>query len=306
MTGTERIRRSSRLGVALVALGLVGSGCLPGDERPEPGSLFVTAGPNQATANGFATPDGWDVTFDRFVTAVGHVRLSKSSCNPYGEPHYTWLFDFTEAEREKVALIYALGDCGLEFDFRPPDYDSPLGAGATAADKTFMRVPASDAFGTDQRIAVIARGSAERGGVTKRFDWHFRHRYEIKECPSASGDGFVSDVTLEGGDELTLHIIVRAEELFRQAAIDEAPLHFDRFAEADADGDGAITLDELIEVDAPLDNGLGGTGGADAGAPDGGSAAATLSLAELVYLHLLGRIMLLEGGGTCAAEHEDH
>ncbi|MBW2529104.1 MAG: hypothetical protein JRI23_33310 [Deltaproteobacteria bacterium] len=293
-------RRRAVTSTALLLAALGTTSCLPGDERPEPGRLFVTAEPNDATREGFTTPDGWTVRLERFVTSVGQIRLSEDSCNAYGEPHYTWLFDFAVAGRAKAGLIYARGDCSMEFDFRWPGFDSPLGPGATVQDREFMRIRGSDAYATDQPVSLIVRGAAARGPTTKRFDWLFRHRYELTDCPATDGEGLVSHLELQGGDELQRRIVVRAEELFRSADFDEAPLHFDAFAEADADGDDRLTFAELADVPAPDATGLGAGGAAPA--PPAGE---DLSLADLVYERLLGRIMLLDGGGTCEAELEN-
>ena len=281
------------------------AGCLPADDRPEPGSVFVTVEPSPATKEGFTTADGWTVSFERFLTAVGDVGVSSAeggSCVEYNDPHYQWLIDFTIAGREKVALVYALGDCSMEFSVRPPsDDDTLLGPGGSEGDIVSMRVRGSDDFAGDERTAVLVRGHATRAGVTKRFDWAFRHRYELTDCPHPSGAGFVSDIVLQGGDALELGIVMRGEELFRRLNEDDAPLEFDRVAGADADGDGSVTLVELSVVDAPpeLDvEALKSEYPIDTPPPDD----VLPTMADLVYLLLLPRIGRFAGGGACEAE----
>jgi hypothetical protein len=295
--GWLRRGRDTAAAAGVLWWGLLGTGCLPGDERPEPGSLFVTAEPSEATAAGFVTPDGWTIRFDRFVTAVGQLRLSEDSCNAYGEARYAWLFDFAVAEREKVGLVYGLGTCSLEFDFRPPSFNSPLGPGVTEQDRELMGRTGSDAYTTDQRVAVIVRGQAQRAGETKRFDWTFRHRYELTRCAADEGATSPSTVEFRAGERVTRQIVVRAEELFRRAAEDDAPFHFDPLTTADADGDGSITIGELNEVDAPPDD--------NGEAPDETDDGTPLSLADLIYRRLLPRVLYLAGGGTCEAELEN-
>jgi hypothetical protein len=284
---------------------LITAGCLPADDRPEPGSVFVTVEPSQATKEGFTTADGWTVTFDRFLTAVGDVNVHSAeggSCIDYNDPHYQWLIDFTVAGREKVALVYALGDCSVEFSVRPPsDDDTLLGPGGSEQDIVSMRVRASDDYSEDERIAVLVRGHAERAGISKRFDWAFRHRYELTDCEHPSGAGFVSDIVLQGGDALGLDIIVRGEELFRQLNQDDAPLQFDRMAAADADGDGSVSLTELAEVDGPpeLDvEELKSELPVEAAPAEDEQP----SMADLVYGLLLPRIARFAGGGECEVE----
>ncbi len=64
-------RRASLVASAIAVL----CGCLPADNRPEPASLRVHASPSDATLAGFSSQDGWEVRFERFVCALGDVRL---------------------------------------------------------------------------------------------------------------------------------------------------------------------------------------------------------------------------------------
>jgi hypothetical protein len=263
----------------------------------------VTAEASPATAAGFDSADGWRIHFERFVTGVGDVRLHdapdgpREACNDYAETHYEWLFDFTVVSaNEKVGLAYGLGPCSVEFRFREPSDDTLLGPGVTSSDVAFMRARATDAYADDERAAVVAIGVAERGGVEKRFEWVFRRSYELRECPDETTGGYVSVRELVGGEAHTFAVQVRGEELFRRAPEDEAPFSFDRYAAADADADGRITLEELAEVEIPADD-LG----------EGGAAAALEmpTLADLVYTTLLPRIARFAGGGACDAELRD-
>jgi hypothetical protein len=303
-----------RLSNAALCLALVAAaGCLPGDERPEPASLLVSAQPSEATAGGFTTADGWTVRFDRFVTALGDIRLhgapdghggdDDATCNDYAETHYEWLFDMTVAHGVKVGLAHGLGTCSIEFSFRSPSNDTVLGAGATPSDLAFMLERGTDAYADDERASLVVSGTASRGDVEKRFRWVFRHRYELDECPNESGQGYVSVLGMQGGEALTRSIVVRGEELFRAYPDDDAPFLFDRFAQADGgaedDGDGMITLEELDDVEAPRIRGLGGLSGPS---PPGVGGAQGPSMRVLVYILLLPRIARIAGGGMCLAE----
>jgi hypothetical protein len=293
-----------------VAFALLCTGCLPGDLRPEPGSIYVTAQPSEGTARGFATPDGWNVTFDRFVTAVGSVGLHGApdamgggeTCNEYSGAHYDWLFDFTVAQNEKVGLVYGLGLCSVDFEIRPPSDDGLLGPGTTELDRALMRIRATDDYAKDERVSLMVRGQAQRDGVTKTFEWIFRRRYDLEECATVSEDGFVSVIDIGGAEEHTLAVEVRGEELFRMGPDDEAPLQFDLFAHADADNDGAVTMDELSVVDAPeLELGESPAVGVDSAASEPEEPP---TLADLVYDKLLPRIARFAGGGACKAEED--
>ncbi|HTJ84593.1 MAG TPA: hypothetical protein VL400_22895, partial [Polyangiaceae bacterium] len=270
------LRLLGPLGVAALFLGL---DCLPADTRPEPSTVHVTAVASDETANGFTTADGWSISFERFVTALGDVRLddpegSDGVCNAYYETHYEWLFDFTKTGREKVGVVYGLGTCSISYRFRGPDTDAVLGAGATSDDLATMSVEASDAYADEARTTLVVRGTATRRDRRETFEWRFRRSYRVDQCPSATREHFASVLDLESGDTHDLGIAVRGQELFRLGLTDDAPLQFDLYAAADIDADGTVTLDELAAAEAPegLRSGGVGGGGAAGGGGIGGAA----------------------------------
>jgi len=309
----------------MLTVGLLALGCLPGDERPEPGELFVAAEPSAATKDGFTTSDGWTIVFDRVLMTVGHVFLEEDSnseftgssgppCNMYTRGGYNRLFDFPAIDREKVAVVFGLGTCAVSFGLFPPSEDTLLGPGVRSVDVTYMQErSASDDY--DDAVIAIVRGRSTDGQVEKRFNWSFAGAHSARECLTTgslgggSGDeppGVVSIVELHGGQSSSLTLEARAEELFRVAPHDDEPLHFDRFAEADADSDGVITLDELDEVDAPTPTieGAGiaggtGTGGSSTIAPPNDS---EISLLDLVKYGLVPKMVRIKGGGPCLTD----
>ena len=274
------------LALPLLLLLAPASGCLPGDTRPAPQSLLVTAEPSPATEAGFETADGFRVEFERLVLALGSVDFEEddASCNSYAEAYYDRLFDFAVAGREKVGTVYGLGTCRVEFRLRSPSADALLGPGATPADKVFMRTRASDPYAEAENASVLATGAATRGDVRKRFGWVFRRSYEITDCEGQGGEGLATTVLLREGESGELPLEVRGEELFREGPDDSAPLLFARIASADADRDGVVTLDELPLV------------------PSFTVPEATDSLARVVYEDLLPRLVRVRGGGACRTE----
>ncbi|MCC6527186.1 MAG: hypothetical protein IT373_31345, partial [Polyangiaceae bacterium] len=250
--------------------------------------------------------DGWTVGFERFVAAIGNLRLEgdrdafTSSCNAYSSPSYDRTFDFAVLpEPAKVALAWGLGRCSVAYRVRSPSFDTLLGSGVTPTDVALMRVRGDDAYEAGKRVVLYAQGQAVRGGVEKRFAWVFRRGFALDRCLASSGSGYLSVLELAAGDAPRLGVVVRGEELFRRAPDDAAPLHFDRYAAADADGDGAITFAELAAVAAPSDDpwpddASDGTGEQPATPPE--------TLADLVYRFLLPRVTRMVGGGVCQAE----
>jgi hypothetical protein len=78
-------------------------------------------------------------------------------------------------------------------------------------------------------------------------------------------------------------------------------------ADADADGDGVVTMDELSKAPPPVvGSGELGPGGSSPDAGDGGptdaGAEAPTTLEALVYNDLLKRVLRVAGGGACEEE----
>jgi len=284
----------------LNTLGLVG--CLPGDHRPEPASIYMAVEPSVAVLAGHTTDDGWTIRYERFVTALGDVRLSNEECTAYGETHYEWLFDFAAVtESHKVGLAYALGKCSVSYRMRGPSDDTVRGGGVTANDVRLMRIEESDEHAERQEMTLWAIGKATQGDVTKRFEWKFRNAYKLSKCqqPTDPEARHITNMTLEGGQMRAFSVTIRPEELFREQPDDDAPVLFDAYAAADTDGDGWVTLEELDEVPADPDA-LADESYEHLDEFDGLEDDA--SLADYVYQVLLPRVSRLVGGGVCLAK----
>lgn len=261
----------------------------------------MTASPSPATRDGFTSEDGWEVRFERVITALGDIRLEDAeregakACNAYGETRYDWLFDLKVVGEEKVGLVFGLGDCQVRWRVRTPSSDGVLGLGATTSDRERLRELGSDAYSEDERTAVQVIGAATRGGVEKRFEWLLRRGFELQRCPEDATLSATNELTFSADSEQTMRVEVRAEELFRAGPSDNESLLFEPFAAADADGDGDLTLEELgaaapppTEVTFPAEDDL------HPGPP--------ASLADLVYEHALPRLTRVRGGPACSTE----
>lgn len=251
---------------------------------------------------GFKTSDGWSVTFERAIASLGSIDFDLDTCIEYGEAHYRRVIDYAVADRERLAIIHGLGECGVEFRIDSPSDDSLLGAGVSEADLALMRTEASDPYAEDARVSLWVRGRATKAGVTKSFDWKFRHGYELNHCQNPGGGRFVSEVDLQSGQTLAWTIEVRVEEVFRVATDDRAPIELDALAAADADDDGKITFEELAVAPAPVSEFPSAPP-----EPDHDDEPVELdgTYGSLIYEALFPRVVRLMGGGPCAAELRD-
>jgi hypothetical protein len=238
------------------------TGCLPGDTRPEPARVYVTAAASDTSVNGFTTDDGWTIRFERVLTSLGNVSLEGEECNEYSGSGYDRLFDFTLPGAQKLGEAYGLDKCDIEFRLRSPSDEALLQQGVTKQDLEFMReldlenleLPDNlPLFGGGlPRTGVYVRGSATRGDIEKRFEWKFViRRYELSNCENPADGSTTSVAQLKSGDDLRLAITFHPDELFREGIEISDLRRFEIFANADTDGDGAITLIEMGAVPAP-------------------------------------------------------
>ena len=292
--------------IARLALcALLASGCLPADDRPEPGSVLVNVARSDVATQGFDTDDGWHVSFDRFVLAIGDMSLTGDNCVDYSVAHYDRLYDAAKADTSKASLHYGLGDCTIQFSIRAPSDTALLMAGVTDADRSFMNTdaPGIDPKSGKTRVALMVVGRAEQGLETKRFSWLLRGGHRVGACYTPARDGNLSEIQLNAGDAYERELEVRPEELFRITPSTQARIEFGRFAQADADGDGSVTLEELAKVTVPaapiaadLADELPGKSAAQVAAVVGQP-----TLASLVSNILSGRVVAFAGAGECVA-----
>ena len=289
--------RRSALAASFV-LPLLASACLPDDTRPTPGSVYVTTEASSTTLEGLVTSDGWDISFRRILAGVGNMELEGPGCNSYSEARYSRLFDFTvAAEPQKVGLAYGLGDCDLQLAMRTPSDDALLGIGVTADDVERMRLEELDPWIDEpERTSVYVLGTAARDGIEKQFEWTFRERYRIDNCEPGPNGELGSELDITGQQALLLTVVLHADELFRASDAQDAELRFDDLADADADGDGLVTLLELDELIAPPSVEI---------QADEGATATETSVAELIYDTLVPRMARFAGGGPCKPHDDD-
>ncbi|MEW6431260.1 MAG: hypothetical protein AB1730_07095 [Myxococcota bacterium] len=245
-----------RLGWLMVLL--LAAGCGPGV-----GTLSVTTWGeayiedgipvDSAQVTGFV--DGWTVKYERFLVVLGEFSLAKKTgeqgpkqqaagivnlVKPGPVELFSWK-DVPAAKWDRVS--YGIG----------PAKSSATGIGAIdASDVERMKTGG---------LAVYVEGSATKNGTSKRFAWGFANDTLYDECTNMDyGDG----VTIPTGGQEVVQLTIHGDHFFYDdLESPEAKLRFQALADADADADGAITLDELAAVQlTSLPLGQYGTGSA--------------------------------------------
>jgi hypothetical protein len=175
--------------------------------------------------------DGWRAQFTRFLVAVDEIDAD-------GEPvpgqHVFDLSQSSGGDGHDVAMLAMPAGTVETLSYRI----APAGAGAEVGNATDADV----AILRDGGWSIWVEGTAERGAETKTFEWGFATSTRYSPCETGQ--------TLEDGGTATSQITIHADHLFYDDLDSEAPnVAFDLVAAADADTDGAVTLDELAATD---------------------------------------------------------
>jgi len=305
------MRRILTLSILACVAGAVAAGglgafaaCVPADRRPAPGTLTMTVSPSPAVANGVVTADGWAIGFDRVLVAIGNTGLGET-CAVYGEANYDRILDVTKQSGQKLGILHGIGQCDVDFRLEGPSVDALLGEGVTPDDKTRLRTPGGDHYVPLGGIAADIAVSATRGGVTKRFQLSVRSRIRYRDCTLVADSGLLA-VDLQSNVDLTYDLRVEAEAVLRDDVDAAAPLRFDPFANADTNGDGLVTLEELraVPIATVRDGGAFEAGTYeldDAGAVTRGAPIVIETLGDYVYQLLAPTLVRYRDTGTCVA-----
>lgn len=251
--------------------------CGPGE-----GTVAVTAWGEERAYNGFTAEqtDGWTITFDHWYTVIEDITLSDPQ---RGDALATaagpFLVDWAALEDpEPVTTLTARAgraDVGFAFDVAGQRAD---GVGDVTADE----LAPLEAGG----FVHLVQGSATDGERTLTFSWGLDTAVSYELCRNGLDD--TPGLAIVEGETVGLQLTMHTDHLFwDEMGTEEAALTFGALAEADANGDGDISLAEL-EQRSTLEAGYE-TGGFDL--PD---LATYLSFAAAQAGHV-------NGGGLCQA-----
>lgn len=308
--------KTNRLQLSLLACTSLLTHCLPADTRPEPGRVYVDAelapelqAPLPESAAEFTTEDGYTVTLDTLQASIGNLELDGDDCNSYSEARYRRVLDFLQPGPMKVAQVFGLNDCQLNYSVTVPDADAVLGPAVTEEDRALMStasVPVSSPAGvtTAKGMALHIRGRLRKGGVNITFDWGFSEAINFRECKRpADGDptfALEDHLPLIGGETTAVTLVVEPRNLFvaRKSLVPPLQVGADGLVTDEQD---AVSLAQFIAA-------ADATQGNDNGRVDLDELSATSvpglsgSLAELLRTQGYPSMFLFAGRGLCSLQ----
>lgn len=248
-------RRSSKGAIAL-ALSLASSACGGDGEGPVEitawGEAFIEEG-----IDGADFADGWSAQFDTFLIVLGDVTLAHAD-GGQAELGRMVLFDLVRPGPHPVGTTEPLEARNWErVGYRMGVADETTTAHGSAS---------SDALTLMQQggYSLYVEGSATDGTTTKTFAWGFSEAVRYERCVDVGGGQEIDGLVVAAGATTSMQMTIHGDHFFYDdLQSGEAELRFQNLADADADGDGEVTLEELFDVplaNLPPDRGPYGVG----------------------------------------------
>ncbi|WP_437996266.1 hypothetical protein WMF26_34840 [Sorangium sp. So ce185] len=203
--------------------------------------------------------DGWSIRYEKFLFVLRNVTVADREGNVGARMEGSILFDHTKPGVKPVVTFEGLEPRPWErvsYEIGPADADTALD-GATEDDKALML-----AAGASVHIEATARKGD--GGEEKRLDWTFSLATRYADCKGDKAGKETEGVLVTNGGTDTVELTIHGDHFFYddlQSA--SAARRFAPIAAADADADGAVTLEELAAVRlVAIEEGPYGTGSA--------------------------------------------
>lgn len=195
--------------------------------------------PRMGDAVGFE--DGWTLRYTRFLVNLGDFTVAASDGTAGGALAPMRVYDL-----KTTATPYAVGRISgvpsrrmdrVSYRIAPATAASTAG-NATATDLALMQ---TNGYG------IYVEGEGTRMGATVRFRWGFTQGVSYSPCSNADDS---LGLAIPSGGNVDAQITLHGDHFFYDdLQSPEARLRFDAIAAADADRDGAVTLEELARVD---------------------------------------------------------
>jgi len=208
-----------------------------------------------------AVEDGWIIKYETFLVALHDVTVSEGESGAFAaRMSESKIFDMHKPGVKPVITFKDLpGKPYTHVSYRigPATAASVPSEGATEADKQRM---VGGGFG------VYVTGTLTKGAVTKSFKWGFTTNTLYDRCEGEVSGKKTAGVVVTNGGTDTAEITIHGDHLFYDdLQSPEAKVRVGNIADADENGDGEVTLEELAAVklvDISRDKGTYGTGSA--------------------------------------------
>ncbi|MBX3209420.1 MAG: hypothetical protein KF764_30585 [Labilithrix sp.] len=240
--------------IALAALvALVSAGCSDSSDADGKGAVtFTTWGeefieqeiPPKDDAGEVIVEDGWTIKFTKFLVVISEVSVGEDGKEPVAKLATPKLFDMhAPGPKPLVAFtdLPAKAYTHVSYAIAPQAASAELGGGATEADKQLM---------VQNGYSIYVEGSTIKDATTKTFAWGFTTSTLYDRCKGEISGKETEGVVVTNGGNDAVELTIHGDHFFYDdLQSPDAKVRVDNIANADADGDGKVTLEELAAVD---------------------------------------------------------
>jgi hypothetical protein len=215
------------------------------------GEEFIEEGIPEDPGDGSGFVDGWSIVYERFLISFQNIIIADGDGDVVESFDESVLVDNTaEGVKSLVAFkgVPARAWEQVGFEVAPVRSKTKLGKGATSADKELM---------ANEGYSLYVEGTATNGDIIKTFKWGFGASTRYRDCRSEQAGKVQTGIVVKNNASLKVELTTHGDHLFYDrlhAAADSdevTSLRFQAIADADANDDGEVTLEEL--KDTPLD-----------------------------------------------------
>lgn len=185
--------------------------------------------------------NGWTLRYTRFLVNVGDFTVAASDGTAGGSLAPMRVYDL-----KSTTTPFAIGRITAVPSRRMDRVSYRIGP-ATAASTSGNATAADLALMQTGGYSVYVEGEGTRMGAAVRFRWGFTPNVRYESC---AGPDASAGLAVPSGGNVDAQITIHGDHFFYDDLQSvTARLRFDAVAAADADRDGAVTLDELARVD---------------------------------------------------------
>lgn len=187
--------------------------------------------------------DGWSVKYTRFLIVLGAIEVVGGDGVVGAKLPVPQVFDMTKKGDKPVVSFELAAKVWPQVSYQlgPITSDAIAGTFATAGDVATMQRE-----GATVHVEGTATGPR---GETKTFSWSFAVPTRYEDCHGVQGGKEVAGVVVANGGVEEVQLTIHGDHFFYDdLQSEEAVPRFAALANADANGDDVITLEELDAV----------------------------------------------------------
>lgn len=279
------------LSIASTIAALSVLGC---DENPafqKLGSMEITTSA-PAVEKEIATVDGWVVKYDRFLVHVSSVEVAGSDTVLAASSSSQIVDQVAPGTKSllsaTVRTARAWEDVRIQIGPAVADAETPTTFLAPATEADVVKMQAGG-------FSIYVEGKLSKAGLVKTFAWGLTTDTVYEDCQDTRDGAVVRGLVVPADGNDTADIGLAGELLFSDNLAEAGVIRADAIAAADANGDGAVTFDELRAAPIDLGRTFGGTYAI-------GAWTGVVDLAGFVEAQSQSLVSRYRSAGTCTAE----